>query len=131
METPNPVLIYDAECPVCRNTVDWVRRNASAPDAFEFLPCRSAEARDRFPRIEEAACLQAVHLVLPDGRVLAGERAFPEILCRLPRYRRAAALFRLPGAGILSRALYRRFAAHRYALSAMRKHDNMRKHDKR
>jgi predicted DCC family thiol-disulfide oxidoreductase YuxK len=59
-----------------------------------------------------------MHLVLPDGAVRIGEEALPEILKRLPRYRRAAVLFRLPGARFLSRALYRRFAAHRYALSA-------------
>jgi len=116
------VLIYDAECPVCRDATDWVRRNASAPDAFEFLPCRSVEARNRFPHIEEAACMQAVHLVLPDGTVLTGEQALPEVLRRLPGYRRAAALFRLPGARFLSRAIYRRFAAHRYALSAGIRH---------
>jgi predicted DCC family thiol-disulfide oxidoreductase YuxK len=107
------VLIYDAGCPVCRKAAGWIRRNAAAPDAFEFLPCRSDEARRRFPAIGETACLSAVHLVLPDGRTLAAERALPEILRLLRRYRRAAALFRLPGAFFISRFLYRRFAAHR------------------
>jgi predicted DCC family thiol-disulfide oxidoreductase YuxK len=110
------VLIYDAECPVCRGAVDWVRTNAARPDAFEYLPCRTAETRRRFPSIAEAACLEAVHLVLPDGTVLAGEKALPEILRRTRRFRRAAALFSLPGAGILSRILYRSFARHRYGI---------------
>ena len=104
------VLIYDAECPVCRAAADWVRRNAAVPDSFEFLPCRADGTRARFPSIEESACLQAMHLVLPDGTILVGERALPEILRRTRRYRRAAILFRLPGAGILSRLLYRAFA---------------------
>ena len=114
------VLIYDAGCSVCRRAVDWVRRNAAAPDAFEFLPCGSDETRDRFPGIREADCLAAVHLVPPGGEPLAGERALPEILRRLARYRRAAFLFRLPGAFLVSRALYRRFAAHRHRFPGIR-----------
>lgn len=111
------VLVYDADCPVCRATADWVRRNAAVPDPFEYLPCRSAETRSRFPAITEAACLQAIHLVLPDGAILVGEQALPEILRRTRRYRRAAVLFRFPGAGILSRFLYRGFARHRHRIA--------------
>lgn len=111
------VLVYDADCPVCRATADWVRRNAAVPDPFEYLPCRSAETRSRFPAITEAACLQAMHLVLPDGAILVGEQALPEILRRTRRYRRAAVLFRFPGAGILSRFLYRGFARRRHRIA--------------
>ena len=89
------------------------------PDTFEYLPCRSAETRSRFPAITEAACLQAMHLVLPDGTILAGERALPEILRRTRRYRWAAVLFRFPGAGIVSRLLYRAFAGRRHRISRL------------
>ena len=111
------VLIYDAECPVCRAAADWIRRNAEAPDTFELLPCRPEETRSRFPAITEAACLQAMHLVLPDGTILAGEEALPEIVRRTRRFRRAAVFFRLPGAGILSRFLYRAFADRRHRIA--------------
>jgi predicted DCC family thiol-disulfide oxidoreductase YuxK len=117
MESRPAALIYDADCPVCREAVDWVRRNAAVPGSFEFLPCRSAETRSRFPAIGEAACLQAMHLVLPDGTVLAGEKALPEIARRTRRFRRVAALFRIPGAGILSRFLYRAFADRRHRIA--------------
>lgn len=113
------VLVYDADCPVCRAAADWVRRNEGIPGTFEYLPCRSAEARSRFPAIAEAACLQAMHLVLPDGTILAGENALPEILRRTRRYRWAAVLFRLPGAGILARFLYRAFARRRHRISRL------------
>jgi len=113
------VLIYDADCPACRAAVDWVRRNASARDAFEYLPCRSRETRARFPGVGEAACLRAMHLILPDGTVLAGERALPEIARRTRRYRPAALLFRLPGAFAVSRLLYRAFARRRHRISRL------------
>jgi len=117
MEAVPAALIYDADCPVCRAATDWVRRNAAVPGTFEYLPCRSAETRSRFPAIAEAACLQAMHLVLPDGTILAGENALPEILRRTRRYWRAAVLFRLPGAGILARFLYRAFARRRHRIA--------------
>ncbi len=119
MEARPAALIYDADCPVCRAAADWVRRNASDPGTFEFFPCRAAETRSLFPAVAEAACLQAMHLVLQDGTILAGERALPEILRRTRRYRRAAVLIRLPGAGILSRLLYRAFARRRHRISRL------------
>ena len=119
MEDGPVALIYDADCPVCRAAADWVRRNALVPGAFEYLPCRSAGTRSRFPAISEAACLQAMHLVLPGGAILAGEQALPEILRRTVRYRWAAALFRFPGAGILSRLFYRVFARRRHRIARL------------
>ena len=117
MEAVPAALIYDADCQVCLAAVDWVRRNAMVPGAFEYLPCRSAEARSRFPAIAEAACLQAMHIVLPDGTILAGENALPEILRRTRRYRLATVLFRFPGAGLLSRILYRAVADRRHRIA--------------
>lgn len=114
------VLIYDGECAVCRGAVEWVRVNAD-PGAFEFFSGHSEDLIRRFPAIERAACLEAMHLVLPDGTVLAGEKAVPEILSRMRRrrHRWAAALFRLPGAGILSRAFYRWFAGRRHRIARL------------
>jgi len=111
-------LIFDAECPVCRNAVEWIRARA-APEAFEYLSCHSADLSSRFPQIEKSACLAAMQLVLKDGSVLAGEQAVPAILLRLRRFRWAAALFRLPFAGSISRAFYRRFAARRHDISRL------------
>jgi len=116
---PPVVLVFDADCPVCRAAADWVRRNALASDTFEYLPCRAAETRSRFPAIAEAACLQAMHLILQDGTILVGEQALPELLRRTRRYRRAAVLFRIPGAGILSRFLYRAFALRRHRIARL------------
>lgn len=114
--TGKPVLIYDGECPVCIRAVDWIRVRSDR-DAFEFLSCHSHDLTRRFPSIDKAACLQAMHLVLPDGTVFIGERAIPEILKQLHGYRWLACLFRLPGAELLSRAFYRRFAKKRHHIA--------------
>jgi hypothetical protein len=50
--------------------------------------------------------MEAIHLVLPDGRVLAGHAAIPEILRHLNGWRGLAALFRLPGVRWLAPAAH-------------------------
>jgi len=109
-------LIYDAGCPVCSKTVKWIEEN-EVKDSFEMLPCGSETLDAIFPDIERAACARAIHLVLPDGAVLSGEKALPEIFKRLRRYRLIAVLFRLPGATLVSRIFYRWFADRRYRIA--------------
>jgi predicted DCC family thiol-disulfide oxidoreductase YuxK len=58
-----------------------------------------------------------MQLILPDGRVVPGEKALPELIIRLRRYHWIARLFRLPGSGILSHAFYRWFAGRRYRIA--------------
>jgi predicted DCC family thiol-disulfide oxidoreductase YuxK len=83
------VIIYDGQCPVCQKTVAWIRENM-LKDSFEMVPCQSEEARKRFPFVEQAICMQAMQLVLPEGKVLGGEKALPEIVKRLKRFTAAA-----------------------------------------
>ena len=77
------VLIYDGECARCRASALWIMRLALSGGALEILPWRSAPRRERFPQISDAMCATAMRLVLPDGRVLAGADAVPELLQRM------------------------------------------------
>ncbi len=110
------VLIYDGNCPICSSTIAWIRENEQE-NAFEMLPCRSEERTKKYSFVREEACIQAMQLVLPDGKVLVGEQALPEILKRLRRYRAAANLFKLPGSNALARAFYQWFAGRRYDIA--------------
>ena len=94
----------------------WVERRA-LPGQFEFLPCQSPERRARFSWMAEETCLEAVQLVLPDGRVLSGDAAIREMLQRLRGWRWVARLFGLPGVRIFAPGLYRWVARHRYVIS--------------
>jgi predicted DCC family thiol-disulfide oxidoreductase YuxK len=105
--------------------VKWIEKKEEE-DSFEMVPCRSETLDARFPSVDRAACMQAMHLVLPDGTVLRGEKALPEIFKRLKRYRPLAALFRLPGAELLSRVFYRWFAVRRYKIAGLF-HSSLRK----
>ena len=118
MEKKTATLIYDGTCPICSGTAQWIERNEQE-DAFEMMPCQSGSLGGQYPGISFDECMQAMHLVLPDGRVLAGERALPEVFTRLKKYRAFALLFRLPGAGTISRIVYRWFAPRRYAIARL------------
>jgi predicted DCC family thiol-disulfide oxidoreductase YuxK len=113
------VLIYDGDCPMCRASALWLLRRAMAGGAvdLEILPCRSPARRRRYPQISDEACLTAMQLVLPDGRVLAGADAVPEILRRIPRWRWLTGLFGVPGVRPVARRVYRWVAENRMRLS--------------
>jgi len=90
------VLIYDGDCPRCRASALWLMRRALAVDALDILPYDSGPRRARFPALAERACARAMHLALPDGRVVTGAAAVPELLGRLRGWRRVAPML---GAG--------------------------------
>jgi predicted DCC family thiol-disulfide oxidoreductase YuxK len=115
------VLIYDSSCPVCSDTVRWIQDNA-IEGSFDVVPCHAMKNGVPYIGIKRKDCMQAIHLVLPDGTILAAEQALPEIVTRLRKYRLAGLLFKLPGAATLSRIAYRWFAARRYRISALLSH---------
>lgn len=114
-------LIYDGSCSLCSGAVGWIREN-EIENAFALLPCQAKETASRFPEIERDACMNAMHLVLPDGTVLVGEQALPEVFLRLEHYRFASLLFKLPGSRTISRIAYRWFADRRYKIAALLSH---------
>ena len=111
------VLIYDGDCAMCRGSALWLMRLAMSGGQLEILPARSAPRRLRFPHLTDEACMTAMQLVLPDGRVLAGADAMPELLRRIPRWRRLAALFDVPGMRPLGRVVYAWIARNRMQIS--------------
>jgi predicted DCC family thiol-disulfide oxidoreductase YuxK len=117
-DSKEAVLIYDGECSVCRGAVEWIR-SRSVPGAFEFLSFHSGEMESRYPFLDREACKQAVHLILTDGTVLAGDLAAPEVFWRIPGYRWIASVLRFPGAQALSRVFYRWFALRRHAIASL------------
>lgn len=110
-------LIYDGECAMCRASAFWLMRRALSRGALEILPCRSEPRRARFPQVSEDACLAAMQLVLPDGRVLAGAEAVPELLRRIRGWGWVAGFFALPGVRPVARRLYAWVAANRMRIS--------------
>src|SRR5204862_6416058 len=72
------------------------------------------------PQRSDSACMEAMQLVLPDGRVLAGADAVPELLRRIRGLGWLATLFALPAARPLARRFYAWVARNRMRLSCRR-----------
>jgi predicted DCC family thiol-disulfide oxidoreductase YuxK len=106
MRPERPTLIYDGECGFCRRSVELLRR-WDREHRIAVVPFQD-RARVAAFGIPLPALAAAMHLVLPppDGRVLAGADAAPEILRLLPGKRWLAWAFRFPGVPSLARRVY-------------------------
>lgn len=104
------VLLYDAECGLCRWSLGvllrWDRRRRLRPVALQ-----DPEAAGFLPGLSPQERLDSFHVVSPDGRVFSAGAAVPPLVTLLP------------GGGLLARAtralprtterLYRWIAGHR------------------
>jgi predicted DCC family thiol-disulfide oxidoreductase YuxK len=111
------VLIYDGDCAMCRASALWLMRRALSSGELEILPCRSSVRRARYPAIADEVCLTAMQLVLPDGRVLSGADAVPELLRRIRGWGWVARLLDLPGVRPVARRVYAWIAKNRMRIS--------------
>ena len=114
-------LVYDASCPICSNTIKWISEN-ERKGTFTMIPCQSPALTWQYYGFTRAECMWSMQLVLPDGSVLAGERALPEIFSRLRRYRFLSLILKVPGAEWVSHIAYRWFAKRRYRISDFLSH---------
>jgi predicted DCC family thiol-disulfide oxidoreductase YuxK len=93
-----PTMLWDGDCGFCFR---WIQRWKKATgDAVEYRPYQ--EALQDFPQVDEAACREAVQLVLPGGEVLHAAHAVLKSLAvggrhawMLRRYERSAFFRRL------------------------------------
>lgn len=99
-------LIYDDECARCRASAFWIMRRALRGGALEILPGRSSVRRERFPQLPEGAWRPAMHLALPDGRVLVGAEVVPELWRRIRGWGWLVRVLALPGLRRVALPLY-------------------------
>jgi predicted DCC family thiol-disulfide oxidoreductase YuxK len=109
------VVLYDGHCRFCteqsRNLVALAR-----PGAVEAVSFQEPEQLARFPGLTHAACMQAMHLVTPDGRVFRGFEAAVQAVATRAIVGRLAYVYYLPGIRQLCDWLYRAIAARRYRI---------------
>ncbi len=111
------VLIYDARCSLCCGCMKWIKLHAIREDAFEFIPCQSEERRNRFPEITDKACQKSFHIVLPNNKILEGDKALPEVLNRLKGFKWLSILFKVPVIKAFLYVVYRWVANNRFIIS--------------
>lgn len=110
------VIVYDGACRFCQSQIGWIQKRDRA-GAFEFMPSATLDLSQRFPQLARHDLNSGLRAILPGGRVAVGADGVYEIARRLPRWRRAAWLYRVPGLGPMWRWIYAWIAKRRYQLA--------------
>ncbi len=110
-------VIYDGQCVICTQSkrfysaLDWFKR-------IEFLDLHQPETlHQRFPQISYEAAMGQMHLIAPDGSILAGFPAVKHMLKVLPLTFPVWLLLNLPGMDFLGNRAYRFIARNRYRIN--------------
>lgn len=120
-----PLVLYDGRCGFCR---EWSRRLArwDAAGRLRQVPFQDRHQLVGVPALSEADLEEALHVVLPDGRVERGARGIIALLPWLRGGRLLGMLARLPGAAALADHAYRWVARHRDDLGPGGEHCGLR-----
>lgn len=106
---PRLIAYYDGACPICAREVAFWR---SRPDgeAIAWVDVSSADA-DPGPGLAREAALARMHVRLPDGRLVAGARAFAALWGALRGFGWLGRLVASPVVAPLAEVAYRGFLA--------------------
>lgn len=105
-------LLYDGACPRCRASMAFI--TAADPDrVIEPVDLTAVDVSAVHPSLTRAACMSAMHLVRPDGRVDRGYDAVVAIGRRLPLFWPVSLVGSLPGVASAGRRVYNSIAASR------------------
>ncbi len=108
-----PTVLYDGRCRLCTASAERIRKLDRA-GAIDVVDLHLGDARARFPEIELAAVLEAMHLVEPTGEIARGADAVRHVLRRLPGLRWLGLLWMIPGFPTLAHVGYGVVARNRY-----------------
>ena len=110
------MVLYDPTCGLCRRAHEWL---ADQPKLVElvFVPCKSEEARRRFPQLDHDLTAKDLTVIGELGAVYVGSKAWLMVLWALCRYREWA--YRLSSPELLptTRRVVSMISQHRYQIS--------------
>lgn len=76
-----PLVLYDSECPLClrfKQGLEYLDKNLC------FVSAREDAIYGEFPELSREACLEKVHLITEDRKILAGPEVVDYLAHRLP-----------------------------------------------
>ncbi len=112
---PEGWILYDDSCGICRRWVPFWE-NTLRKRGFEIAPLQADWVKTKLP-LSEAALLQDLRLLLPDGKIISGADTYRYAMERI-WWARPIYLFSIApvGRNIFDWG-YRRFAANRHKIS--------------
>lgn len=109
------VVLFDGHCKFCIAQ----SKNLQAigkPGALEMRSFQEPGALSDFPGVSYDACMRAMHLVTPKGRVYEGFAAIAHAVATRPVVGWLAYAYYLPGVHMICDGIYALIAAYRYRL---------------
>lgn len=76
-----PLILFDPECPLCtrfKQGLEYLDKS------LHFESARNEEVYAEFPELIRQNCLDKVHMITADKRVLSGQEVVDELLKTLP-----------------------------------------------
>ncbi len=79
-------VLYDPTCGLCRRAHEWLAEQQKLIELV-FVPCKSDEARRRFPHLDHDLTARDLTLISDQGEVYMGPKAWLLVLWALCQYR--------------------------------------------
>ena len=79
-------VLYDPDCGLCRRAHEWLAQQGKLVELV-FVPCKSAEARRRFPHLDHDLTGKDLTVIGDHGEVYLGPKAWLIVLWALTQYR--------------------------------------------
>ena len=82
-------VLYDPTCGLCRRAHEWLAQQPKLVE-MQFVPCKSDEARKRYPELNHDLTQMDLTVIGDAGAVYFGPKAWLMVLWALSRYRDCA-----------------------------------------
>jgi predicted DCC family thiol-disulfide oxidoreductase YuxK len=79
-------VLYDPDCGLCRRAHEWLAQQGKLVELI-FVPCKSKEARQRFPQLDHDLTGKDLTVIGDRGEVYMGPKAWLMVLWALTQYR--------------------------------------------
>ena len=109
-------VLYDPTCGLCRRAHDWLMQQRKLVELV-FVPCKSEEAKRRFPFLDHDLTAKDLTVIGDRGQVYIGPKAWLMVLWALAQYREWA--YRLSSPELLptTRRVVSLISQNRYQIS--------------
>jgi len=108
-------VLYDSDCGLCRRAHEWLAQQRKLIELI-FVPCKSEEARLRFPHLNHDLTAMDLTVIGDQGEVYMGPKAWLMVLWALCQYREWS--YRLSSPALLptTRRVVSMISQHRYQI---------------
>jgi predicted DCC family thiol-disulfide oxidoreductase YuxK len=108
-------VLYDPTCGLCRRAHEWLTQQRKLIELV-FVPCKSEEARLRFPHLDHDLTAKDLTVIGDQGEVYMGPKAWLMVIWALSQYREWS--YRLSSPELLptTRRVVSMISQHRYQI---------------